>query len=94
VAQEAARLNIAAVLGTARRVEAGWHNSLLIIDKGGRTCGYYDKLHRAEPWSVPGWKQAFLKHQRNPSEVAQDEAPIAGMSRGVPSAPPRTKPVP
>jgi predicted amidohydrolase len=47
--------NIAVVVGTARPAgRGGWHNSLLIVDKGGCVRGYYDKLHPAEPWTVPG----------------------------------------
>lgn len=49
------RLNLAVVAGTARPAAGGgWHNSLLIVDKGGRIRGYYDKLHAAESWTVPG----------------------------------------
>jgi predicted amidohydrolase len=49
------RLNLATVVGTARPAACGgWHNSLLIVDKGGCVRGYYDKLHPAEAWAVPG----------------------------------------
>ncbi len=48
------RHDIAAVVGTARRSERGWHNSLLIVDKGGHLRGHYDKIHPAEIWTIPG----------------------------------------
>ena len=55
VLEAAKRRDIAVVVGTARpATRGGWHNSLLIVDKGGCLRGYYDKLHPAEPWAVPG----------------------------------------
>ena len=48
------RLEIAAVVGTARRGERGWHNSILVVDKGGVVRGHYDKIHPAEAWTTPG----------------------------------------
>ncbi len=55
LAQAARQCNLAAIVGTARPCEAGgWHNSLLIVDRGGCVRGYYDKLHAAESWTRPG----------------------------------------
>ncbi len=54
IIRAAKRLDIAAVVGTARWGKSGVHNSLLVVDKGGIFRGYYDKIHQAEPWSVPG----------------------------------------
>jgi omega-amidase len=52
----ARRLNIAVVLGTAHWEDGKVYNSVLVIDKDGRTRGRYSKTFLAEAWPVPGRK--------------------------------------
>jgi predicted amidohydrolase len=52
----ARKLNIAVVLGTAHWANGKIYNSVLVVDKDGRTRGRYSKTFLAEAWPVPGRK--------------------------------------
>ena len=52
----ARRLDVSVVLGTAHWEATKIYNSVLVIDKDGRTCGRYSKTFLAERWPVPGRK--------------------------------------
>jgi predicted amidohydrolase len=59
-------LNIAVVLGTAHWEDRKIYNSVLVIDKDGRTRGRYSKTFLAESWPTPGrklpvWTMAGVK---------------------------------
>jgi predicted amidohydrolase len=54
VVAEAARLNLAVVLGTVHWDEGRRYNSLLLVDRDGTIKGRYAKTHLAERWPVPG----------------------------------------
>jgi predicted amidohydrolase len=54
VVEEAARLNLAVVLGTVHWEEGRRYNSLLLVDRDGTIKGRYAKTHLAERWPMPG----------------------------------------
>jgi predicted amidohydrolase len=66
VISTARRLNIAVVLGSAHWEDKKVYNSVLVIDKDGRTRGRYSKTFLAESWPAPGrklpvWTMAGVK---------------------------------
>jgi predicted amidohydrolase len=54
IGEAAARLGIAAVLGTAHWEAGRVYNSLLLLDRDGTVKGRYAKTHLAERWPAPG----------------------------------------
>jgi predicted amidohydrolase len=62
----ARKLNIAVIVGTAHWEDGRIHNSVLVIEKDGRTRGRYSKTFLAEKWPVAGrrlpvWTVAGVK---------------------------------
>ena len=56
----AAKLNIAAVVGTAHWEDGQVYDSVLAIDRGGRVRGRYSKTYLAEKWPTPGRKLVVM----------------------------------